>query len=76
MTERERVGYYAVMIELGSFLFGLGFSVLVYFRSIRKAELPGLKKTLYFIITLTGITGMVFLSGVLIAHTLRELNIL
>ncbi|OGW33913.1 MAG: hypothetical protein A2010_02710 [Nitrospirae bacterium GWD2_57_9] len=64
------------MIEFGSFLFGLSFSILVYFRSIRTAELPFWKKIFYFLITLIGITGMLFLSGVLIAHTLRKLQLL
>ncbi len=65
-----------IMIELGSFLFGLGFSILVYFRSIRTTNLSTLRKLFYFLITLIGITGMVFLSGVLIAHKLQKLNIL
>ncbi len=64
------------MIELGSFLFGFGFSLLVYFRSIRPAPLSALQKVFYFVITFIGITGMVFLSGVLVAHTLRKLYIL
>ncbi len=65
-----------LMIELGSFLFGFGFSTLVYFRSIRTAELPAYKKSFYFLITFIGITGMLFLSGVLIAHTLRKMHLL
>jgi hypothetical protein len=65
-----------LMIELASFLFGFGFSILVYFRSIRTAALPPVQKAFYFLITFIGITGMVFLSGVLIAHALRERNIL
>lgn len=64
------------MIELGSFLFGLGFSILVYFRSIRTADLPLAKKAFYFLITLIGVTGMLFLSGVLIAHTIRKMHVL
>jgi hypothetical protein len=76
LTGCLRKGYYPGMIELGSLLFGLGFSVLVYVRSIRTADLPAVKKFLYFVITLIGITGMLFLSGVLIAHTLRKLHIL
>ena len=64
------------MIEVGSLLFGLGFSLLVYFRSIRTADLPRPKKAFYFLITLLGITGMLSLSGVLIAHTLRKLHLL
>jgi heme/copper-type cytochrome/quinol oxidase subunit 3 len=64
------------MIELTSFLFGLGFSILVYFRSIRTADLPPLRKAFTFLITFIGITGMLFLSGVLIAHTLRKRGVL
>ncbi len=64
------------MIELASFLFGLGFSILVFFRSIRTANLSIPRKLFYFLITLIGITGMLFLSGVLIAHALRKRNIL
>ncbi|HUJ17652.1 MAG TPA: hypothetical protein VL197_06635 [Nitrospirota bacterium] len=70
------MGYHAAMIELGSFLFGLGFSILVYFRSLRPAALPPSKKAFYFLITFIGITGMLSLSGVLIAHTLRKLQAL
>ncbi len=53
-------------------LFGLGFSVLVYFLSIRKAEIPWTKKAFYFLVSFIGITGMVFLSGILVAHALRK----
>lgn len=70
------IGILCRMIELGSFLFGFGFSILVYFRSIRTSALPPVQKAFYFIITCVGITGMVFLSGVLIAHALRERHIL
>jgi hypothetical protein len=64
------------MIELASFLLGFGFSILVYVRSIRTAALSPALKALYFVITLIGITGTIFLSGVLIAHALRERSIL
>lgn len=60
------------MIETGSLLFGLAFSFLVYFRSIRNADLSRPRKAFYFLLTLTGITGTVFLSGVLIAEFLRS----
>ncbi len=70
------VGYHAGMIEWGSFLFGLLFSFLVYFRSIRNANLSRLQKAFYFVITLIGITGTLFLSGVLIAHALRKFQLL
>ena len=64
------------MIETLSLLFGLGFSVLVYFRSIKPGALPTARKALYTIISTIGITGMVWLSGVLIAHVLRKLNVI
>ena len=60
------------MIETLSFLLGLGFSLLVHIRAIRPAPYPPLKKALYSLISTIGITGMVWLSGVLIAHFLRE----
>jgi hypothetical protein len=60
------------MIESLSFLLGLGFSLLVHLRAIRPAPYSPLKKTVYSIISTIGITGMVWLSGVLIAHFLRE----
>jgi len=63
------------MIELISFLLGLGFSFLVYFLSIRPLDLPWTKKAFYFFFTLIGITGTIFLSGVLIAHFLNKLGL-
>jgi hypothetical protein len=62
------------MIELISFLLGLGFSFLVYFLSIGPSALPRSRKAVYFFFTLIGITGTLFLSGVLIAHFLRKLG--
>ena len=76
LTDGGKTGYDPAMIETASFLFGLGFSVLVYFRSIRPAGLPWPKQAWYAVITFIGITGMLFLSGVLIAHTLRKLRLL
>jgi hypothetical protein len=64
------------MIETISFLFGLGFSILVYILSIRTRNVSPLKKAGYFFISTLGITGMVWLCGILIAHFLRKLNIL
>jgi hypothetical protein len=64
------------MIETASFLFGLGFSVLVYVLSIRTQNVSPLRKAGYFLITTFGITGMVWLSGILISHFLRKLNML
>jgi hypothetical protein len=64
------------MIETIGFLLGFGFSVLVYVRSIRSADLSWQKKALYSLFTFIGITGTVFLAGVLIAHALREYGVL
>jgi hypothetical protein len=64
------------MIETASFLFGIGFSILVYFLSIKPRNESSLRKAGYFLISTVGITGMVWLSGVLVAHFLRKLNIL
>jgi hypothetical protein len=63
------------MFETISFLFGLCFSVLVYFRSIKPGNHPPVRKIFYTIISTLGITGMVWLCGVLIAHALRKLNL-
>ncbi len=63
-----------MMIELISFLLGLGFSLLVYFLSIKPLPASRFRKCTYFFFTLIGITGTLFLSGVLIAHFLRRLG--
>ena len=60
------------MIETVSFILGFGFSVLVYVRSIRTADLSWQKKAVYSFFTFLGIIGTVFLAGVLIAHALRK----
>ncbi len=60
------------MIEAFCFLFGTGFSLLVYVRSIRTAPLSPLRKAIYFFFTFIGITGTVFLFGVLVADRLRN----
>jgi len=62
------------MIEIISFLFGLGFSLLVYILSIRPRDLPWPQKTVYSFFTLIGITGTVFLIGVMMAHLLRKMG--
>jgi len=64
------------MIETVSFILGFGFSVLVYVRSIRTADLSWQKKALYSFFMFIGITGTVFLAGVLIAHALRKYGVL
>jgi hypothetical protein len=63
-------------MEIISFLLGFGFSLLVYFLSIRRRAIPPLQKAAVFIVSTIGITGMVWLSGVLIAHFLRKLQVL
>jgi hypothetical protein len=64
------------MIETLFFFFGLGFSVLVYIRSIGRGDHPPLRKLIYTILSTIGITGMVWLCGVLIAHFLRKMGML
>jgi hypothetical protein len=64
------------MIETISFITGLGFSILVYVLAIRTGPHPPLRKTFYCVISTIGITGMVWLSGVLIAHFLRKWGVL
>ncbi|HWR72156.1 MAG TPA: hypothetical protein VN604_03215 [Nitrospirota bacterium] len=58
------------MIETAAFLLGIGFSVLVYYRSIRPAPVSAVRKLLYFILSLTGITGMLFLFGIMASFVL------
>ena len=62
------------MIETFGFLSGLGFSFFVYFRSIRPLDRRWTIKAVYFFFTLIGITGTIFLSGVLVAHFLRKMG--
>ena len=64
------------MIETLSFLFGLGFSVLVYVRTIRTGSYRPVQKMMYALLSTIGITGMVWLCGVIIAHFLRKMNVL
>lgn len=64
------------MIETISFFAGLGFSVLVSIRSIKPGNHPPVRKMLYAITSTIGITGMVWLCGVLIAHFLKEPGVL
>ncbi len=58
------------MIETLFLFLGLGFSMLVYVRSIRTREDSPARKMLYFFFTLVGITGTIFLIGVMIADML------
>jgi len=62
------------MIETVSFALGLGFSLLVYFHSIRPLDQSRTKKAFTILFTFIGITGMLFLAGVLIAHFLRKMG--
>lgn len=64
------------MIETISFLFGFGFSLLVYVLSIRPRAILPSRKLFFFIVSTIGITGMVWLSGILIAHFLRKLAVI
>ena len=70
------MGSIRFMIETISFLLGLGFSLLVYVLSIRPLDQPWPKKTGYFFFTLIGITGTVFLIGVVISHFLRKMGVI
>lgn len=73
LTEGRALGSILSMIEIISFFLGLGFSLLVYVLSIRPLDHPWPKKAGYFFFTLIGITGSIFLAGVVIAHFLRNL---
>ena len=64
------------MIETFCLFFGLAFSVLVYFRSVRTADVSPVKKAFYFFFTFIGITGTIFLFGILVANALRKLHVL
>jgi hypothetical protein len=63
------------MLETLSFIVGFGFSILVYVLSIRTGPFTAYRKAGYFILSMIGITGMVWLSGVLVAHFLRRLGL-
>jgi len=73
LTFGRALGSIPFMVETVSFLLGLGFSLLVYVLSIRPLNQPWRKKTVYFFFTLIGITGSIFLAGVVIAHFLRKM---
>jgi hypothetical protein len=73
LTGARTMRYHSGMFETLSFLAGLGFSILVYARSIRKTDYSRTKKAFYFLLTLIGITGTLFLFGVLVADKLRHL---
>lgn len=62
------------MIELIAFLLGTGFSALVYHLSIRPLNVSGLRKAVYFLLSFIGITGMVFLFGVMVSFALNGMK--
>jgi uncharacterized membrane protein YkgB len=76
LTGNRPLGKIRFMIETVSFLIGLGFSLLVYFLSIRPLDRPWPQKTVYFFFSLIGITGMIFLIGVVSAHFLRRMGVI
>jgi hypothetical protein len=74
LTGIRAMGYHGRMFETFCFLAGLGFSFLVYVRSIRRTDYSRPKKAFYFLLTLIGITGTLFLFGVLVADKLRNMR--
>lgn len=64
------------MLETAFFIFGLGFSLIVYVQTIHYAELSSGRKMLYTILSAVGITGTVWLFGILVAHFLRKTGFL
>ena len=73
MTGAHRIRYHPVMIETAFLLAGLGFSIHVYLRTIKTRHFTPGRKALHFLLTTVGITGTLFLLGVLIADTGAEL---
>lgn len=62
------------MVELVFFILGAGFSFLVYFLSIRQQDISRPKKAAYFLLSFIGITGTVFLFGVMISFVLSRMK--
>lgn len=62
------------MIETTAFFLGIGFSVLVYFRSIRPMPVTPGRKALYFLLSLIGIAGMLFLFGIMASFVLSGMK--
>ncbi len=62
------------MVELVSFILGAGFSFLVYFLSIRPQDISGPRKAAYFLLSFIGITGTVFLFGVMLSFVLNGMK--
>jgi len=64
------------VIEIVSFLLGLGFSLLVFFLSIKPLKASWFKKFVYFVLSFIGIAGTLFLFGILIGHFLRRFGLI
>lgn len=62
------------MIEGVFLVLGIGFSALVYFRSIRTADLSPARKAGYFFLSLIGIAGMLFLFGIMASYVLNGMK--
>ncbi len=60
------------MLETLCLLSGLGFSILIYVRSIRTSNFSAMKKALFFLLTAIGVTGTLFLFGVLVADVVLK----
>ena len=64
------------MVETLFFIAGVGFSILVWVMTIRTGNHSLPHKTLFTLLSTIGITGTIWLFGVLIAHFLKKLHLL
>ena len=62
------------MIEVVFLILGVAFSALVYYLSIRPANISAARKILYFLLSLIGIAGMLFLFGIMAAFVLNGMR--
>jgi hypothetical protein len=62
------------MIEAVFFILGVGFSVLVYYHSLRPASISPGKKAVYFLLSLVGIAGMLFLFGIMASFVMNGMK--
>jgi hypothetical protein len=62
------------MIEGVFFILGAGFSVLVYYLSIRPANVSPGRKAVYFLLSLVGIAGMIFLFGIMASFVINGMK--
>lgn len=62
------------MIETAFFVLGVGFSALVYYRSLRPANISPGRKAVYFLFSLIGISGMLFLFGIMASFALNGMK--